>query len=180
MIPTWQDCKDFVAHQKWFFGKGPKPQFDRWTYWEKFDYFAVFWGVFAIGVSGLVMWFPQFFSLFLPGWVINIALIVHSDEALLAAGFIFTIHFFNTHFRLEKFPMDTVIFSGRVSKTELLHERRRWYDRLLAAGRLSDMRATGDWEHWKTIARSFGYLFFGAGLVLLALIIYAMASRLAH
>jgi hypothetical protein len=42
------------------------------------------------------------------------------------------------------------------------------------------MRATGDWEHWKTIARSFGYLFFGAGLVLLALIIYAMASRLAH
>jgi thiosulfate reductase cytochrome b subunit len=64
MIPTWQDAKDFVAHQKWFFGKGPKPQFDRWTYWEKFDYFAVFWGVFAIGMSGLVMWFPQFFTHF--------------------------------------------------------------------------------------------------------------------
>jgi cytochrome b subunit of formate dehydrogenase len=124
MIPTWQDGKDFIAHQKWFFGKGPKPQFDRWTYWEKFDYFAVFWGVFIIGMSGLIMWFPQFFSHFMPGWMINIALIVHSDEALLAAGFIFTIHFFNTHFRLEKFPMDTVIFSGRISKTEMLHERR--------------------------------------------------------
>ena len=56
--------------------------------------------------------------------------------ALLAVGFIFTIHFFNTHFRLEKFPMDTVIFSGRVSKTEMLHERKRWYDRLVAQGRL--------------------------------------------
>ena len=180
MIPTLQDAKDFVAHQKWFFGKGPKPQFDRWTYWEKFDYFAVFWGVFAIGLSGLVMWFPQFFTYFMPGWMINIALIVHSDEALLAAGFIFTIHFFNTHFRLEKFPMDTVIFSGRISKSEMLHERRRWYDRVLAAGRLDDLKVKDEWERWKAIARTFGYLFFGAGLVLLVLIIYAMASRLTH
>jgi cytochrome b subunit of formate dehydrogenase len=180
MIPTWQDAKDFVAHQKWFFGKGPKPQFDRWTYWEKFDYFAVFWGVFAIGVSGLIMWFPQFFARLMPGWAINIAQVVHSDEALLAAGFIFTIHFFNTHFRLEKFPMDTVIFSGRISKTELLHERRRWYDRLLAAGLLDDLRVRDEWQRWKAIARSFGYLFFGAGVILLGLIIYAMANRLAH
>jgi cytochrome b subunit of formate dehydrogenase len=180
MLPTWQDWHDFVGHQKWFFGRGPKPQFDRWTYWEKFDYFAVFWGVFAIGVSGLVMWFPHFFTSFLPGWVINIALIVHSDEALLAAGFIFTIHFFNTHFRLEKFPMDTVIFSGRVSKTEMLHERRRWYDRLVATGRLDEYRVKDEWERWKTIARSVGYLFFGAGVILLILIIYAMATRLSH
>ncbi len=180
MIPTWQDWRDFVAHQKWFFGKGPRPQFDRWTYWEKFDYFAVFWGVFAIGLSGLVMWFPEFFTRFLPGWIINVALIVHSDEALLAAGFIFTIHFFNTHFRLEKFPMDTVIFSGRISKTEMLHERRRWYDRLVAQGRLDQHRVKDEWERWKGIARSLGYLFFGVGVILLILIVYAMTSRLTH
>jgi len=180
MVPTVQDWRDFIAHNKWFFGKGPKPQFDRWTYWEKFDYFAVFWGVFAIGLSGLIMWFPEFFSRFMPGWVINIALIVHSDEALLAAGFIFTVHFFNTHFRLEKFPMDTVIFSGRVSKSEMLHERKRWYDRLVASGRLNDFRVKDEWERWKGIARSFGYGFFGLGVILLVLIIYAMTSRLTH
>jgi len=180
MVPTWHDFKDFVAHNRWFFGKGEKPQFDRWTYWEKFDYFAVFWGVFAIGLSGLILWFPEFFTLFLPGWVINIALIVHSDEALLAAGFIFTIHFFNTHFRLEMFPMDTVIFSGRISKTELMHERRRWYNRLVAEGRLDDYRVRDEWERWKSIARSFGYLFFGLGVILLLLIIYAMTSRVLH
>lgn len=180
MMPTLQDWRDFLAHNKWFFGKGPKPQFDRWTYWEKFDYFAVFWGVFIIGLSGLVMWFPEFFTRFLPGWIINVALIIHSDEALLAAGFIFTIHFFNTHFRLEKFPMDTVIFSGRVSKTEMLHERRRWYDRLVAAGKLDQHRVRDEWERWKSIARFFGFLFFGLGLVLLALIVYAMLSRLMH
>jgi cytochrome b subunit of formate dehydrogenase/nitrate/TMAO reductase-like tetraheme cytochrome c subunit len=178
MIPTIQDWRDFIAHNKWFFGKSPKPQFDRWTYWEKFDYFAVFWGVFMIGMSGLIMWVPEFFTKFLPGWIINIAHIIHSDEALLAAGFIFTIHFFNTHFRLEKFPMDTVIFSGRISKTEMLHERKRWYDRLVAEGRLDEFRVKDEWHRWKGIARTFGYIFFTTGVILLLLIIYAMISRL--
>ena len=103
-----------------------------------------------------------------------------SAEALLAAGFIFTIHFFNTHFRLEKFPMDTVIFSGRISKTEMLHERKRWYDRLVATNSLDKYRVRDEWFQWKSIARSFGYLFFGVGVILLLLIIYAMVSRLAH
>ena len=180
MVPTLQDWRDFVAHNKWFFGKGPKPEFDRWTYWEKFDYFAVFWGVAIIGSSGLILWYPTFFTRFMPGWVINIAHIIHSDEALLAAGFIFSIHFFNTHFRIEEFPMDTVIFSGRVSKTELMHERKRWYDRLVASGKLDQHRVRDEWLQWKNIARSFGYLFFGVGVILLLLIIYAMVSRLAH
>ncbi|MGA2866736.1 MAG: hypothetical protein ABSF95_19860 [Verrucomicrobiota bacterium] len=180
LLPTSQDWRDFVAHNKWFFGKGPKPQFGRWTYWEKFDYFAVFWGVFFIGASGLILWFPTFFTQFLPGWMINVALIIHSDEALLAAGFIFSIHFFNTHFRIEKFPMDTVIFSGRVSKNELLHERRSWYERLLAEGRLDEHRVGDEWLRWRSIARSFGYLFFGLGVFLLVLILYAMITRLRH
>ena len=101
-------------------------------------------------------------------------------EALLAAGFIFTFHFFNTHFRIEKFPMDTVIFSGRISKTELLHERKRWYDRLVAENRLEAHRVKDEWEGRKKIAKSLGFLFFGTGLALLALIVYAMLSRLGH
>jgi hypothetical protein len=76
--------------------------------------------------------------------------------------------------------MDTVIFSGRISKTEMLHERRRWYDRLVAAGRLDSYRVKDDWEGRKKIAKGFGFLFFGTGLVLLVLIVYAMLSRLGH
>ena len=89
---------------KWFVGMGPRPQYGRWTYWEKFDYFAVFWGIAVIGSTGLTLWFPVFFTRFLPGSFINVATIIHSDEALLATGFIFTVHFFNTHLRPEKFP----------------------------------------------------------------------------
>ena len=93
-----QDIKDLGGSLKWFLGMGPKPEYGRWTYWEKFDYFAVFWGMFIIGSTGLILWFPEFFTLFLPGQSVNIATIIHSDEALLAVGFIFTVHFFNTHF----------------------------------------------------------------------------------
>ena len=85
------------------------------TYWEKFDYWAVFWGMAIIGGSGLMLWFPEAFARVLPGWVFNIALLVHGEEALLAVGFIFTIHFFNSHLRPDKFPMDMVIFTGRVT-----------------------------------------------------------------
>ncbi|MCK6477194.1 MAG: cytochrome b/b6 domain-containing protein [Phycisphaerales bacterium] len=176
--PHIQDVKDWWAHQKWFFGRGPQPQFDKWTYWEKFDYMAVFWGVAVIGLSGLVMWFPVAFTHVLPGWIINIALIVHSDEALLAAGFIFAFHFFNVHFRPEKFPIDSVIFSGRISKTEMLHERRRWYDRLVAADALDSIRIRDEWKQWRRVIHPMGFTAFGLGLVLLVLIVYAMSSRL--
>lgn len=176
--PHIQDLRDWWAHQKWFFHRGPQPQFDKWTYWEKFDYMAVFWGVAVIGLSGLVMWFPVMFTRVIPGWIINLALIVHSDEALLAAGFIFAFHFFNVHFRPEKFPIDSVIFSGRISKAEMLHERRRWYDRLANAGRLDTIRVKDEWTQWKKVIHPVGFLAFGLGLVLLVLIVYAMTSRL--
>ena len=76
--------------------------------------------------------------------------------------------------------MDTVIFSGRISKTEMLHERKRWYDRLVATGKLDEYRVRDEWFRWKNIAKSFGYFAFLLGLALLALIIYAMLSRLVH
>jgi cytochrome b subunit of formate dehydrogenase len=181
MVPSLQDLRDFIAHVKWFFGKGPKPQWDRWTYWERFDYFAVFWGVAIIGFSGLVLWFPQFFSHLLPGWCINIAVIVHSDEALLAAGFIFTFHFFNTHFRIDRFPMDMVIFSGHITKTEMLRERRRWHDRLVASGKLEEHRVIHQtWEKRRGYYRALGFVFLGTGVSLLILMIYALLRHLSH
>lgn len=178
LVPSLQDWRDLVAHTKWFIGRGPKPQFDRWTYWERFDYLAVFWGVAMIGVSGLVLWFPVAFAKFLPGWAINIAVVIHSDEALLAAGFIFAFHFFNTHFRLDRFPMDTVIFSGRIAKAEMLQERRKWYDRLVASGRLEQHRVLhDDWESRRLLYKALGFVLLGTGLVLLALMIYAFLTR---
>jgi len=136
LIFNKRDGQEFIASLRWFVGRGARPQYGRWTYWEKFDYLAVFWGIIIIGSTGLIMWFPEFFTRLLPGWAINVATIVHSDEALLACGFIFTIHFFNTHLRPEKFPMDTVIFTGRMDLEELKVDKPGEYERMVASGEL--------------------------------------------
>ncbi len=170
-----QDVRDFIATIKWFFGAGPRPAYSRWTYWEKFDYFAVFWGVFVIGLSGLIQWFPEYATLILPGWLINVAAIIHSDEALLAVGFIFTIHFFNTHLRPEAFPMDKVIFTGVVPLEEYKLDRPREYEKLKESGelrkRIESKSISPEKEKWVTI---FGYTALSVGIILIGLIIYSM------
>jgi cytochrome b subunit of formate dehydrogenase len=174
MIPKWSDAREFIHTIKWFFGWGPRPNYGKWTYWEKFDYFAVFWGVAVIGSTGLCLWFPEFFTRFLPGWAINVAKIVHSDEALLATGFIFTIHFFNTHFRPEKFPIDPVVFTGRMTLRELKHDKPRWYAELVARDELERYLGAPASALFTRVAKLFGYTALLVGLMLVLLIIYAM------
>lgn len=172
-----QDIKDLVASIKWFLGKGPRPQYGRWTYWEKFDYMAVFWGVGVIGLSGLILWFPEFFTLFFPGWVINVAQIIHSDEALLATGFIFTIHFFNTHLRPESFPMDTVIFTGYVPLEEYKKDRPREYEELVRSGKIDEVVVEKEIStSWLKTVKFFGYLFLSAGIMIVILIVYSLIA----
>jgi len=173
LFPNRKDFRDIRAMFRWFFFRGPKPKFDRWTYWEKFDFLAVFWGVAVIGSSGLLLWFPEFFGSFLPGWVFNVATIIHSDEALLAVGFIFTIHFFNTHFRFEKFPMDFVIFNGQVTEEEMVHERSEQWERYQQQGIAKDFEVNKPSPiAWDIAMSLFGLLALLTGLILAALIIY--------
>ena len=174
MVPTRYDLREFIATLKWFWGKGPRPEYGRWTYWEKFDYFAVFWGVAIIGSTGLFLWFPEIFTWVFPGWLINVATIIHSDEALLATGFIFTIHFFNTHFRPEKFPMDTVIFTGRVPLEEFKLERPLEYRELVERGELEKNLADPIPLYVTRGIRIFGFSALAVGLTLVVLIIYTM------
>lgn len=172
MLPNKRDGAEFVQTVKWFVGIGERPQYGRWTYWEKFDYFAVFWGVAMIGFSGLVLWFPELFTRVLPGSFINIATIIHSDEALLAAGFIFTIHFFNTHFRPDRFPMDPVIFTGRMSLDEFKEDRPREYADLVARGELDQHMVEPMDPRMVRAFKIFGFTALTIGISLILLIIW--------
>ncbi len=174
MIFTGRDLRELIESLKWFLGLGPRPNYGRWTYWEKFDYFAVFWGVAVIGSTGLILWFPEFFTRFMPGWMVNVATTIHSDEALLATGFIFTIHFFNTHFRPEKFPIDTVIFTGGVPLEEFKHDRPREYQQLVESGRLEQLLMPPPSKTAAKLWRRFGFTALTIGLILIALIIYSV------
>ncbi len=174
MIPTLKDAKEFVASIKFFLGRGKRPRFGRWTYWEKFDYMGVFWGMVVIGSTGLALWFPVFVSRFLPGWALNVATIIHSDEALLATGFIFTVHFFNTHLRPEKFPMDVVIFTGRMTVEELREDKPAEYEALVKAGEFEQHLV----EPYQPIVirtiRAFAWTALTIGVAIVLWIVYAM------
>jgi len=174
MMFNLTDLREVLASVKWFFGRGPRPNYGRFTYWEKFDYFAVFWGIFVIGSTGLVLWFPALFTRLLPGWSINVATIIHSDEALLAVAFIFTVHFFNTHFRPDKFPMDPVIFTGSVSVEELKYDKPREYQRLVESGQLEASIVPQMPEKFERSLRTFGFVALAIGLTVVGLIVYSV------
>jgi len=174
MLLNRQDLDQFISTMKWFLGRGPRPQYGRWTYWEKFDYFAVFWGIAVIGSTGLTLWFPIFFTRILPGWFINVATIIHSDEALLATGFIFTVHFFNTHLRPEKFPMDTTIFTGHMPLAELKRDKPLEYEALVACRELESHLEEPQPEIVVRTIRAFAWIALGIGFSVIVWIIYAM------
>jgi len=175
MVPQPRDFRDFFGMMKWFLGFGRRPRFEHFTYWEKFDYWAVLWGTIIMGAAGLVLWFPIAASRIIPGWLFNVALFVHGAEASLAIVFIFVVHFFNGHLRPGKFPMDMVIFTGSVSGRELEEDRAAEYDRLLAHGRPDEAALTA--PPTDVVIRrgySVGTAGLFLGLSLFALIVYAM------
>jgi len=148
ILPRITDVRQAIQNIRYMRGNGERPKFAKFSYFEKFDYLAEVWGLFVIGLSGLIMWFPVDAAKVLPGWAVNAALIFHSYEALLAMGFLFTIHFINTHLRPDVFPVDRVIFSGSMPLHEVEERYGGWYERVVAdpgrymiAGEENDTRA---------------------------------------
>ncbi|OIQ99049.1 formate dehydrogenase-O subunit gamma [mine drainage metagenome] len=179
LMPRWQDFKDAAAMFKWFFGKGPRPTFDRWTYWEKFDYWAVFWGMGIIGGSGLMLAFPNVTASILPGWIFNVATLVHGEEAFLAAVFLFTVHFFNNHFRPDKFPPpDVVMFTGTVPLEEFKREHSEQYKRLVETGQLEKYLVDAPSRSMTLGSKILGLALLAIGLILLGLVMVGFVGRL--
>ncbi len=122
LFPKVQDVKDLFQHMGYFFGKRPIPRFNRFTYWEKFDYLALFLGMNTMGLTGLLLWFPGFFTSFLPGYFINLAQVLHLYEAIIAVALKFVVHILTTHLRPETFPVDKSIFNGKTTRERMMHE----------------------------------------------------------
>lgn len=177
LLPRWQDVKDMIAQFRWFFDKGEPPQLDRWTYWEKFDYWAVYWGALVIGLSGIILWFSDFFSAVLPGWIFNLATLAHGVEAFLAVTTLFVVHFFNNHFRPSKFPLDTVMFIGSWDLEEFKAERPAHYARLQANQQLEKLLTAPPSPTANIISHLLGFTLLGIGLFLLILVIIGFNQR---
>ena len=129
-----------------------------------------------IGTSGLILWFPEIATSFLPGWVLNAAYITHSEEAFLAIGFIFIFHFFHTHLRPGSFPMDTVIFLGSQPLARLREERPVEYQRLVASGKLDELLVDPPSRRRVRRAYALGYMALTIGLLIAVAIVWTLLA----
>lgn len=128
LVPNLKDARDILDLLKYLlFLTHERPQGAKWTWKEKFDYWAPFWGMLIIGTSGLILWNEGLSARLFSGEVINYALIAHSDEALLAGLFLFIWHWYNVHFSISVFPMGTAFINGYLSEELMIEEHYEYY-----------------------------------------------------
>lgn len=137
MRVSFQDVLGMLGDIRYLTGRSrERPQFGRFDYRQKFEYWAVVWGTVIMAVTGLIMWFPTVITQWLPGVVIPAARVAHGGEALLALFAVIIWHFYNAHFRPDIFPMDPAMFTGTISLERLEHEHRHEYEDLRERGLL--------------------------------------------
>jgi predicted CXXCH cytochrome family protein len=178
LAPRPQDLRDILAMFRWFIGQGPRPVFDRWTYWQKFDYWATFSVVLIISACGIMLWGVTVTATYLPGWVLNVVTIFHGEMAVLAVLFLFTVHFFNNHFRPDKFPLELVMFTGSMPLETFKREHRLEYNRLVAAGELEKHLVDAPSPPLTLGSKVLGFSLIAFGLLLLMLVLSGVLQSL--
>lgn len=132
LLPRKKDFLDFLQNIKYMLGKtNERPKYGRYSYIEKFDYWAVYWGMVIMVLSGLILWFHNFFLGIFPKFVFDIAKEAHSDEAMLATLAIVIWHWYNVHFNPHVFPFNPTIFTGKISKERMLREHPLEYEKIM-------------------------------------------------
>jgi len=123
MLPGKKDVTDLVGNLCYLCGiKKAAPTFAKYSYKEKVDYLAEYWGTPVMILTGLILWFPGVAMGILPRWVIESSHFIHQGEGLLAILVIFTWHLYAVHFSPDFFPMNKVWLTGKISREVMEHE----------------------------------------------------------
>jgi len=131
-FPKWSDFVHPFQNLAYYLGKRrDAPEFDRYDYTEKLEFWALVWGIIIMAVTGLMLWFPILSLQYLPKWAFDIAELVHYYEAVLATLAIVVWHLFFVMFHPEEYPMSTTWLSGKMSMKELKHRHPLEYERLM-------------------------------------------------
>jgi len=120
---TRKDFADIWQMLRCYFGlSDEKPQFGRFNWVEKLEYYAVVWGTTVMVLTGLALWFEAQALTVLPLWLWHIARLIHSYEALLAFLTIILWHLYHVHFKPGIFPMNPAWLTGKISLRHWLEE----------------------------------------------------------
>ena len=181
-----KDVLHILGDILWFFRLGKRPKFERYIYWEKFEYLSLMWGTLVMAVTGFVLWFPVQSASLIPARVAtyvdlpSIALVAHRYEALLAAGFIFSIHFLHTHMLPENIPTDEAMFTGKIDEAHVKHERGAYYERMKEEGQLEGLRVEPSSSGVKFISRLMGVPLLTVGLLMVGFMLASVVCSLAY
>ncbi len=181
-----KDVLNILGDILWFFRLGKRPKFDRWIYWEKFEYLSLMWGTLVMAVTGFILWFPVQSASLVPvsiaGYVDlpSIALVAHRYEALLAAGFIFSIHFLHTHMLPENIPVDEAMFTGKIDEAHVAHERGAYYERIKESGELEAMKVQPSTSGARLVNNIVGVPLLALGLLMVGFMLSSVICSVAY
>ncbi len=96
-----------------------RPDAERFSLEEKFEYFGVFWGTVLLGVTGVLMWGNAWFTQYIPGRLLTVAVVVHTFEAFLALLHVGVIHLIGVIFSPAVLPMSPAMFTGITPPDEM-------------------------------------------------------------
>lgn len=117
-----QDGRDLLGVLQYYLGlTKEKPEFGRFNYAEKMEYWAGMWGTLVMALTGVVIWYAVDVATWVPRWWVDIATTIHFYEAILATLAILVWHFYQVIFDPDVYPMNLAWFDGKMSK-ELFHE----------------------------------------------------------
>ncbi len=131
--PRWKDFEDFYRTIKGAFtSKEIENYYDKYTYWQKFQYWGVVFGAATMIITGLVLWFETAAMMVLPKFIIDIVLIIHSDEALLLMLILFLWHLYIVHLQADYFPMNKLWLTGKISIEDLKRKHYLQFRKLIS------------------------------------------------
>lgn len=132
-FPVPSDVINVTLNSMYFLGlRKERPRYGRYTYYEKFDYWAVYWGCVIMIGTGLALWFNEVTVAYLPWFTYDLAKLIHADEAILATLALLIWHFYNVHFVPHRFPGTMLWWHGKMSREEMEEDHPLEYEDLEA------------------------------------------------
>lgn len=133
ITPRLKDFSDFFRKLAYNLGLSNKlPEFDKYDYLQKFQYWGVVFGTIIMVFTGIILWFVNQSMAILPKWVIDVTMLIHGWDGVLIFIVLFLFHLYNVHLNPEVFPMSKTWLDGKISIERLKHEHKLEYDKLMA------------------------------------------------